>query len=464
MQAKEVTTAQLFTASGQPHPEGLLSPIIFGSTPDEKRVMTGYIKLPMYFIHPEVYKGFFKRRFRDIDNIINGTKRFSISPDGELIPNEKGGTGLKWFYDNFDKINVKGSDELETDKIMSKELKKAFNRMAREDVFFNKVTVCELILRDINTGDGNRTKVDELNTIYQGIIQLAQVYSYDNNNMAINRDSIAMKLQLKLVALLEYAFDKIFGKDGIQRKKTMGRNVDYTSRNIISAVKFKGKFGSSPLNMDNAGYPLSAVIGSFTPMFMYNMNVFFKKMYDTGKIKVSPDEFESFYDLKYCKSLIDKYLRSWSERLDKIPSNADNDNTSFLELTFNIVGEDGSTSVINRQITLIELFYMIAYMTVELTGRVTSITRYPILNKHNNVLTKIHVLSTTDTKMVVVDGIEYPYYPDIFTIEKELKTKDPDKYEEIIGALFQETIKMSNVYLPGFNADFDRTLSLSIVI
>lgn len=453
--AKEVKTGQLFMAGGVPHPEGLLSPDIFGATPDEKRVMVGYIKLPTYFIHPEIYRGFFKRRMRYIDNIINGTKKYTIQKDGTLLEDPAGSTGIKWFYDNYDNIKFKASEEGEEDRVMSTNIKKSFNRLTRDQIFMNKLIVVPLIVRDINTSDGKLVKVDEINAMYQSVLSLSQYYSNDNNNLLIDRHAIAYRIQLKLVELFTYAFDKIFGKDGIQRKKAMGRNIDYTSRNIISAPKFTGKFGSSPYTMDNAGYPLSAVIGSFTPIFIYNLHNFFKHCYDIGVIHdVSLDEFEVYYDLKFCKSLIDKYIKSWSERLDKVSATAGKDK-SVIELDFKIHNSDGTLTDMKKPVSLIGIFYMIGYVTVELANRVTAITRYPILNKYNCVVTKIHILSTHKTVHVSCDGIDYPYYPDIFNIEKDLATKDPDKREEIIGSLFQETIKMSNVFLKGFNGDYD---------
>lgn len=460
MMSAEVKTAQLFTANGQPHPEGLLSPEIFGMTPEEKSVKTGWIRLPMPFIHPEIYSGFLRRRFRDIDNIINGSKKYIIDSAGNLIQDENGKTGLKWFYDNFDKINIRGSEAKDDDRILSKELKKSYNRLTKEDIFMDKVIVCELIVRDINTGGGTSVKVDELNSIYQDIIRFKDALSTDSNNLLINRDAIIFKIQSRLIALLDYAYDKIFGKDGIQRKKTMSKTVRFSSRNIISAPEFKGKFGSSPINLDNAGYPLSAVVGSFTPFFIYNLSIFLRQCYDRGMIHdIGVDEFEAYYDLKYCKALIEKYLRSWGERFDGIPASAETKANDYIQMAFNI-DRGGTISAVVRKITLIEVFYMIAYNTIELGNKVTSITRYPILNKYNNVVTKIHVLSTHKTVKVTIDGMEYPYYPDIFDLETQLKTRDPNQYEEIIGSLFQETIKMSNTYLPGFNGDYDNIVAI----
>jgi len=457
MMCREVKTAQLFTSGMVPHPDGLLSPIIFGLTPEEKSVMTGYIQLPTYFIHPEIYKAFFKRRYRQIDAIIGGTKKFIIGPDGGLIEDEKGNTGIDWFYRNFDKIKFKAQEvDEENDRIMSKNLKTAYNRLERSDVFIDKVLVCELILRDINTTDGKLMKVDELNGLYQDILRMCDMYSGDVNNMMINRDTIALRIQLKIVALLEYAFDRIFGKDGIQRKNVMGRKVDFTSRNIISATTFEGKFGSSVIDIDRVGYPLSAIVGSFTPMIMYNLKVFFQNCYDTGKIKnMSHDEFEAFYDYKYCKKILEKYIHSWGERFQYIPASGDKDKISFIEQEF-IIHRDGKDEVITRPLTILEVLYIVAYNTIEKRDRVTSITRYPIINKYNNVITKIHVLSTHKTQSVMIDGISYPFYPNIDKIQEVLSSHNPEEHEEIVGSMFHETIKMSNVFLPGFNADFDK--------
>lgn len=453
---REVTTGQLFTSSGVPHPDGLLSPIIFGETPAEKRVMKGFIRLPVPIIHPAVYRGFFKRRMRNIDNIINGTKKYTVQEDGTLLETPTGNTGLVWLYNNFEKIKFKAAQEADEDRILSQKVKTSFNRMTKEDVFIDKFIVCPLILRDISR-EGGMVKVDELNGMYQSLIQLSQIYSGDSNNILIDRNAILYKIQIKTVQILNYAYDKIFGKDGVQRKKALGRNPEFTSRNIISAPIFTGKFGSSPIDIDRVGYPLSAVVGSFTPLFMFNMMQFFKMCYDMGHIKgITEDEFESYYDMKFCKSLIDKYIKSWSERLQHISASAEKDK-SLLTFDFTVTDEKGTVRHITRPVTIIEVFYMSAYVSVEMADRVTAITRYPILNKYNCVVTKIHVLSTRETIRTEVSGLTYPYYPNIFDAEERLKTKDPDRYEELIGRLFHETIKMSNVYLKGFNGDYDKT-------
>ena len=112
-----MTSPVYFIGEAQtPAPGGLFDPDIFGRTTEEKRALTGYVRLNKMYIEPIVYEAFFKRKYRAVDDIILGRKKFVIK-NGELIEDEdNGGTGLEWFYDNFDKIKLKNAEEHDDDK------------------------------------------------------------------------------------------------------------------------------------------------------------------------------------------------------------------------------------------------------------------------------------------------------------------------------------------------------------
>lgn len=62
-----------------------------------------YIDLNTPFFNPHAYKAIL-RIYRDIDRIIAGTLNVSINSDGMLVRDENGSTGLKFIYDNWNKI------------------------------------------------------------------------------------------------------------------------------------------------------------------------------------------------------------------------------------------------------------------------------------------------------------------------------------------------------------------------
>ena len=84
-------------------PGSLFDPNIFGIG-DSTASTFGFIRLNGPVVHPLLY-AISSRVWRELPLIISGNKKFTIDDTGDLIPDEEnGGTGLKWLYDNFDKI------------------------------------------------------------------------------------------------------------------------------------------------------------------------------------------------------------------------------------------------------------------------------------------------------------------------------------------------------------------------
>ena len=65
---QEVTSPVLFQRGDVPHPAGLISNEIFGTTVQSRKNTFAYIDLCNYFFHPHVYKAL-KRMFRNIEKI-----------------------------------------------------------------------------------------------------------------------------------------------------------------------------------------------------------------------------------------------------------------------------------------------------------------------------------------------------------------------------------------------------------
>ena len=437
--SKEVTSPVYFIGEAQtPAPGGLFDPDIFGRTTEEKRALTGYVRLNKMYIEPIVYEAFFKRKYRAVDDIILGRKKFVIK-NGELIEDEdNGGTGLEWFYDNFDKIKLKNAEEHDDDRVLSKAVKLSFNKLPKQQLFTNIATIKPLIYRDINRSSGSMA-LDELNTLYTKLISLNKVYSDSVNDPIIDKYRLDYNIQMTMVEILHYGADRLFGKDGVLRKKLMGRSVDYAARAVISAPTFKGAFGSSPIDLDTSGFPLSIVLGTLQPIMIFHVTQFFKNYFNTGKITgVSLEEYENIVNRKFVKDLIKTYITSWGMRVMPVHIEELN-HTVSIDIRRNGVME-------SREITLTELLYIVAYSNIE--GKYSEvISRYPIMDSYNIITSKIHVLSTTDTVKVEIAGIDYPYYPNMFDIDLD--------DESMLTTIFHETIKISNTLLKGFDGDYD---------
>ena len=78
---QEVTSPIIFQRGGVPDPDGLISTRIFGVNVNDRKHRFAYIDLGGYFFHPHVYKAF-KRVFRNIERIVDGSKYYSITEKG----------------------------------------------------------------------------------------------------------------------------------------------------------------------------------------------------------------------------------------------------------------------------------------------------------------------------------------------------------------------------------------------
>lgn len=430
--------------------KSLLSSEIFGRTPDEKKVMTGFIKLHKKFIHPLLYKGYFKRRYADVDNIILGKQRYVIDDkyakkmnlDGNLVPVEEGGgTGLEWFYENFDDMKLRNSDSKDSDGVLTQSIKNSFGKLDRSTIFMDKLIVIPLIYRDINRSSGSMA-LDELNGLYQKLINLNSMYS-ESNNPLFDERRIDYNIQQTLVAIFEHFQSKVFGKDGIQRRKVMGKTVDYSARAVISAPSFNGYFGESPIDMDRGGFHLGITVGTFLPLMIYKIKNLLKSFYDNGCMgELSISEFDENFDNQRIKEFIEVYIHSYGDRFKPIDVNGEG---CYIKIKLKRGSEE-----IERNLTLIELLYIAAYDELEAKERYMVISRYPINDIYNILPIKIHVLSTVYVTPVEIGGVMYKHYPDIFLYEKKMSSIDID-----ITTVFHETVKISNTLLAGLDGDYD---------
>ena len=113
---KRVTSPVLFERGGTPNPDGLLSNEIFGYNIRDRKETFAYIDLNAHFFNPHAYKAIL-RIYRDIDRIIAGTLNVSINSDGMLVKDENGSTGLKFIYDNWNKIKWEKTHGMRNERI-----------------------------------------------------------------------------------------------------------------------------------------------------------------------------------------------------------------------------------------------------------------------------------------------------------------------------------------------------------
>lgn len=461
-------------ASGAPDPAGLLSPIIFGETIEDKRFKVGFIELNSYIIRPGVYRGFINRMGRKYIPLLAGVKFYLIKKNGRLVEVDEGtpnaGTGIGWLYENWDKIHLEIEehhdeeeveetpiekleheiDDRDLDISYLKKIKKLVMGASKEDIFCKRLIVLPLAYRDIDMKAGERIGVDKLNSSYISILKYNNLLA--NDSILFSRAQLIFKLQNEINQLYSIIMlDKLMGKYGVLRTRTMGKTIDYSSRLVISAPPFDQDSFESKVTLDVTGLPLSSVLSNCRLMLLPMLSKFMKELFDKGYLKtkndtpLTPDEFDEFYNTDELSDMLDIYDKSWGERVKKVRNHGNK---------IKIVTEDNEYI----ELRLIDILYMVSYQTVELRDLFAVITRYPITDTLNVIITKIHILTTHNTREITIDGIKYPNFPDLRGVEERFY-QDATEEEYLKGDpysnLFVETARVSNLHLPGLNGDYD---------
>lgn len=454
---KEVSDPIFFDRGFLPTEKGLFSTEIFGRTQEERKTIYAYINLRGHFLHPHIYK-VIRALYNNIDDIVLGLKYFSVSPTGELVEDpENGGTGLEWFYKNFDKIKFK-----ESNSEMRKERLLLINNLKRDEIFITKFLVMPAYYRDVNLQNLNLNKieVDEINEMYAKIIRLAQAISDEDSLGVFNMTNniTRSKLQQGLVDIYSYLTKEpnLAKKHGIIRRGVLGKSIDYGARTVISAPNFNcNSFKDMRVDVDRCGLPIAVCCTTYFPFVFKYVKDFFKRefgastkypyMTETGETKyVELDRPFEMYNEEYLKKKIDAFIKSYNDRFKTIPI----PNKEGLKMNMRLAGryaESGKPSdvspLIVRDMTWTDLLYQACVdVTVD---KHQLITRYPLEDYFGSFPVKVEVLSTIQTVPMYISDRFYPFYP---KIDLNLESK-------YIAVQFIDTTQMSNVYLKGLGGD-----------
>lgn len=468
---KEVTDPIMLNAGYNPTPNGILSTDIFGRTEFDRKTTWAYINLREYFFHPYVYK-IVKRIDRRVEGIVAGLNSYIVDSSGELIEDDKkGSTGIKFLYDNWEKIKFK-----ETASNRRKERILLLKGLKKDVIFTRYFLVSPPFYRDINLQNKHDGKlgVDLINDLYSKLIRLCssleRSYDYD-----IVGNITRAKIQGVLVDIYNYSMNKIrpksnmkiegqdvggSAKSGIMRQFVLGKSIDYGTRVVISTPKFNvNHFSEMKVDFTKTGIPLSVCCTIFYPFVLKWIKDFFENefiletypyMTKDGEVKrVKLKNPKAYFNDEYLQKNIDLYIHSYGDRFKRIPI----PNEEGIDLHMSISGRkarivDGKPSIstsplINRHATWTDLLYLAAVDVTE--NKCVTITRYPITDYLSIFPSMVTVLSTRKTVPMYIDDKFYQYYPDI---NLSLPSND-------VETLFTETLELSNLYLKALGGDYD---------
>ena len=464
---QEITNPTFFGSNGAPTSDGLLSNEIFGITQSERSGTFAYIDLVEDFIDPSCYKTLCRLEPNKFSFIINGMKKFKISPDGELVIDENGDTGIKWLKENFGKIKFKKTDSRTRDM----RIKYVQHNFKIGRMFINKYIVIPAFYRDVNTS-GKHTGVGQINTFYVNLITAARALKENDDYGLSMADTTCFRIQNTLKAIYDWFCgnnnadikDKgsgLGGKFGVI-KANMGYTSDYSSRLVLSAPELKAEtIDDLMVTLDKSAVPLAAVTADFYPFMLFHIRKFFENeflnvtnyvVYDPSikdVVRVELDNPMMYFNDDFIKDNLKKFVYSHNTRFTpiKLPTK---DKTRTLYMEFNgkpyTKNDEYGTNpepLFNRRLTWVDIIYIAAIRSTE--GKRISFTRYPYDDYFNTIYTGIEVASTKETEPIVIDGELFRWYP-------KIREEDIGKPSAI---KFIDTMQVSNLYLKGMGGDYD---------
>jgi len=487
----EVTNPLLFNRYDQPTEGGLLSYTIFGLPGSSDRSERfGYIDLGEKFITPQVFYNLTRLKAHVKDVIwregwaqFKGGNLLKITEDeyNKLSKNKNNivGTGFKFILKNIDKLNLTKGESHDRDVRMA-----LLKNTQDASKFISKCIIIPAMYRDISFQSRGKNKSDnDVNKIYASIIRSSQLLKSGSLVTEDTKDVVRSRIQTGLMQLYRLFLEKAPKSSGFYQNYVFGKNVDYSGLGVLSAPPISGydKPENTPIDISRSGVPLSHclsyyylhierwvtrymenLLGGARTVVALDLNTL---KHTTLKVdETAMNDFSGDLYKKRCK----KYVKSYYTRLDPVSIKCVDSkgktkyvNVGFITakraITINSPTfiDDCKDALDNeddiRNLTWTDLFYMAAYNEVEVANLPARITRYPLKDHMNTIITYVHIVSM-DTTNKVINGIDYPYYPDI----------KPYMDPESISILFSDALQLAPENNSRLVADHDGDTAIVI--
>jgi len=452
---QEVSDPMLFVRGGVTSPKGLLSTDIFGVSVNSRKTTYAYIDLQDYFLHPFIYKTLLRLN-RNFSHIVHGTKKYVIE-NGLLVENDDSGeTGIRFLYDNWEKINFDKNNSL-----MRNERIDLLNAYKKNVIFTKYWIVIPAFYRDVNLQNIERGKLShhEINDKYSKLIRLASMIN-NSNSFDFTLIGTKAKLQTTLVEIYDLLKSKLEKKQGLIRRNLLGKSVDYGARSVISAPTFHtNKWNEMVIDLYHVGVPLAQCCSLFTPFIINWVKGFFTREFEKSGNKylikqgdklnfVELDSPETYFNDEYIKKQIDQFIFSYTDRFVPIELPIKDKSIKgpvYLRFGGRLYDENDPAegSSLERDATWCDILYQAAVDVTE--NKMVYVTRYPLTDYFSTFPSQITVLSTTETEPVFINGTVYKHYPKIDLSTNKSKT----------SISFHDTVSMSNLLLKGLGGDYD---------
>ena len=454
---QEVTSPIIFQRGGIPDPDGLISTRIFGVNVNDRKHRFAYIDLGGYYFHPHVYKAF-KRVFRNIERIVEGSEYYSITEKGELVKDpEKGETGIEFIYKNWDKIKWERTLD---ESAMRKERLDLLMKSKKNEIFTRYQIVIPLFYRDINTSDSS-TETDPLNTLYSKQIRLVSMLK-NRDMFDFTFNSTNYSIQSLMVEIYDVFKHKLERKNGMIRKYLMGKNVENCVRTVISAPLYHDNTPEdTPTRFGETGIPLAQICSLVYPFMQAWLKNFFEREFilqqEMKTVIVQKEDGmevttaklykpELYFTEKYIQKMMDRYISDPESRFNTLEVPIDKDKTVPIAFTGKKMDPSGThelSTISNRPMTITDILYIAAVECVQ--GKHALITRYPVSDAYGLFIAHCTPITTLRTEVVKINETIYKHYP---RVEIGLKPSE-------IPIRFIDSMQFSNSFLAGLGGDYD---------
>jgi len=432
----EVSNPVYINADKTPTDDGIFSYKIFGRPGSKRRKLQfAYIDLGKPFMHPLAFKEF-SRICSASAAIMTGTKNFSVDSRGEIVEDPKGGTGIAWLYANWDKI--KFDDRNNRSRSNRIELLKIYDK---KHIFCSKWITIPAFYYDINfTKELSRISIDEIGDMYVGLISKCQ--SLKNEGGFFTTYALEAKIQEQLVQIMDYFIGKIAKKNGLIHSTMLGKNVDYTTRGVISAehIAEADTYDQAVVRFEDVGVPLHQLAALALPFVSYEFKAFLRGMNeDFFLVEETHGKFVQVGFESMSTDVAEKFVANFARTRE------------FRTEPFFVLKADGKPLDITewpmfkdlkRPINNTDILYYLTKLAI--ADKHIVVVRYPI-EDYRNISCHRPVILTTEATMQLGDDKNYPDF-------------------SVTPVKWNETIQLHPAVLKGMGADFDGdTVTLKLV-
>lgn len=256
---KPVTVLDMYEGNtGNFHSQGIFSTEIFGRVGTKQR-STEFARIPlkMSILHPVTFKNLCKLKSL-YKKIMEGTEYALFDKKaGDFIKADpiNGQTGYDFFMEHVLYLKPERTRSIGRNNRVDN-----FDKY-RSEMIQNNILVLPAGLRDIFTDSDGRTKMDDVNTLYQRAIAINNTlpdkyYSGDERSMY---DRPRLQLQNAFSEIYEYYATLVKGKGGFIQKSFASRRIFDGTRGVITSLNI-----SSP-NLASNKRPkfMDAVVGMY---------------------------------------------------------------------------------------------------------------------------------------------------------------------------------------------------------